>query len=51
VYKVPEGNEPFFFTKYFNAWDPVKAAVSTIPVNYPYRNGIQLKSLKFFTGT
>eukprot|EP00250_Pteridium_aquilinum_P015439 c22578_g1_i1 orf=686-3496(-) len=27
VYKVTEGNEPFFFTKYFDNWDPVKAAV------------------------
>ncbi|KAI5075352.1 hypothetical protein GOP47_0009925 [Adiantum capillus-veneris] len=27
VYKVTEGNEPFFFTKYFESWDPVKAAV------------------------
>ncbi|KAH7302617.1 hypothetical protein KP509_23G079800 [Ceratopteris richardii] len=27
MYKVTEGNEPFFFTKYFANWDAVKAAV------------------------
>lgn len=27
VYKVTEGNEPFFFTKYFDNWDSIKAAV------------------------
>lgn len=27
VYRITEGNEPFFFTKYFENWDPAKAVV------------------------
>ena len=29
LYKVTEGNEPSFFTKFF-AWDSAKAAVSSV---------------------
>lgn len=27
LYKVTEGNEPSFFTKFFFAWDSAKAAI------------------------